>query len=211
MKTTPAEYWNGPGSRKEFTTEFQLEEFSSFVDSAGAILDVGCGYGRITALLYDAGYHRLCGVDVSCELIARGRIAHPQLDLRIQRPGKLDFLDEIFDAVVLCAVLTCIPSNQGQEELLGEIQRVLKKGGIFYCNDFLLNSDERNIARYRSCPGNFSFGTFQLEDGIMLRHHSEDYLDTLFAAFSSVVYRKVTYRTMNGHTSNGFYYIGRKK
>lgn len=35
-----------------------------------------------------------------------------------------------------------------QKELLAEIKRILKPQGILHVNDFLLNTDERNLLRY---------------------------------------------------------------
>ena len=39
------EYWNKVSKTKQFSTPFQIEEFSKYVKKDDSILDVGCGYG----------------------------------------------------------------------------------------------------------------------------------------------------------------------
>jgi len=169
-------------------------------------LDVGCGYGRLLALLDVAGFSDIRGVDVSAGLIRRGLARHPRLRMELQRPGKLDFPDGGFDAVTLCAVLTCIPKDGDQQRLADEIFRVLKPGGILYCNDFLLNDDERNLKRYRRFEPRFGcYGVFELPGGATVRHHSEARIRELFSRFSPDLFEEAVFRTMNNHTSRGFH------
>ncbi len=207
----PLEYWNSLPEDKEFTTDFRLDVFAAKVGRDARILDVGCGYGRLLALLDGAGFSDIRGVDVSAGLIRRGLARYPRLRMELQRPGKLDFPDGGFDAVILCAVLTCVPDDAGQQLLVDEIFRVLKPGGILYCNDFLLNDDERNLERYRRCEPRFGcYGVFELPGGARVRHHSEARVGELFSGFLPGVFEKVEFRTMNHHTSRGFYSLWSK-
>ena len=113
------------------------------------------------------------------------------------------------DAVVLFAVLTCIANNEEQEQLIKEIRRVLKPNGILYVNDFLLNTDERNLSRYSKYAEKYGvYGVFELPEGALLRHHDEKWLEELFCAFKMKRYEKLIFTTMNGNKSNGFFYIG---
>lgn len=50
----------------------------------------------------------------------------------------------------------------------------------------------------------------ELPEGAVLRHHSEDWIHELLSDFRGVKYERLTFTTMNGHTSNGFYYLGEK-
>ncbi len=65
------EYWNGVSEKKEFTTPFQAEEFSKYVERDDYILDVGCGYGRTLDELYHNGYRNLIGIDFNISLLFR--------------------------------------------------------------------------------------------------------------------------------------------
>lgn len=203
-------YWDSVSQTKQFTTPFQFEEFGQYVHRNDRILDVGCGYGRTLHELYQSGYKNLIGIDFSEGMIRRGRSQYPYLDLRIKENASISLPDNSVDAVILFAVLTCIPQNQKQKELICEIQRVLKPGGILYVNDFLLNSDERNVSRYKKFQETYgNYGVFCLPEGAVCRHHSEEWIHELLSAFTCLKYEHLTFTTMNGHTSNGFYFIGR--
>ena len=203
------EYWNSVSVKKEFTTPFQAEEFSKYVKRDSCILDVGCGYGRTLDELYHNGCRNLIGIDFSSGMIERGKQQFPYLDLRIKEDTKIALPDASVDAVILFAVLTCIRTNEEQEQLISEIQRVLKPQGILYVNDFLLNTDERNLSRYEKFKETYGiYGVFELPEGAVCRHHDEIWIKQLLKDFSERKYEHLTFTTMNGHKSNGFYFIG---
>ncbi len=203
------EYWSSVSEKKEFTTPFQAEEFSKYVKKDSCILDVGCGYGRTLDELYQNGYRNLIGIDFSSGMIERGKKQFPHLDLRVKEDAKIALPDASVDAVILFAVLTCIRTDQEQEQLVSEIKRVLKPQGILYVNDFLLNTDERNLSRYEKFKESYGiYGVFELPEGAVLRHHDEIWIKQLLKDFSEREYEHLLFTTMNGHKSNGFYFIG---
>lgn len=207
------DYWNHVAKQKEFTTPFQAEDFLKYVKQDGYVLDVGCGYGRTLDELYHNGYRNLVGIDFSNGMIERGKEQFPYLDLHVKEDAdKINLPDESVDAVILFAVLTCIRRNEEQEQLLSEIKRVLKPEGILYVNDFLLNTDERNLARYEKFKEIYGvYGVFELPEGAICRHHDEAWIKQLLNDFSELEYNHLTFTTMNGHKSNGFYFIGQLK
>ncbi len=203
------EYWNSVSEKKEFTTPFQVGAFSKYVKRDSRILDVGCGYGRTLDELYHNGYHNLIGIDFSKGMIERGKQQFPYLDLRVKDNEKISLPDASVDAVILFAVLTCIQTNEEQKQLLTEIKRVLKPQGILYVNDFLLNTDERNLTRYAEYKEAYGiYGVFELPEGAVCRHHDEAWIKQLLKDFSEQEYSHLTFTTMNGNQSNGFYFIG---
>ncbi|WP_432408025.1 class I SAM-dependent methyltransferase [Wukongibacter sp. M2B1] len=205
-------YWDSISTTKHFTTPFQAEAFCEYVNKEGAILDIGCGYGRTLDELHQIGFQKLIGIDFALGMIERGKEQFPYLDLRVKKDAAIDLPDESVDAVILFAVLTCIWDNTEQKALIQEIRRVLKPCGILYVNDFLLNTDERNLNRYEQFKNVYgSYGVFELPEGAVCRHHSEEWIQELLADFSILQYEHLTFTTMNGHKSNGFYFIGRNK
>ncbi len=205
------DYWDGVSGTKTFTTPFQVEEFAEYVSKDAVILDVGCGYGRTLNELSQSGYRNLIGVDFSEGMIERGKRQFPQLDLRVMENSSIGLADASVDAVILFAVLTCIPDGAEQRALIAEIRRVLKPGGILYVNDFLLNDDERNLKRYSEFADKYGvYGVFELPEGAVVRHHDEDWIQSLLSDLTKFRYERLTFTTMNGHRSNGFYFIGRK-
>ncbi|MDZ5610372.1 class I SAM-dependent methyltransferase [Bacillus pseudomycoides] len=206
------EYWNGVANEKEFTTPFQLDLFSKYVNKDATLLDYGCGYGRTLLELKEQQFTNLYGVDFSEEMIKRAKSNDMAIDFNIIKSGKLPFQDNFFDTVLLFAVLTCVYQNQEQDSILNEIKRVLKPEGIIYINDFLLNEDERNKTRYKQYVDKYdTYGVFELSDGAILRHHNEKRVKEWTNTFEKLEYEKVEYVTMNGNRSNGLVYIGRVK
>lgn len=205
-------HWNGLAKEKEFPTPFEMDEFENKVTKEINILDVGCGYGRILNELYRNGFKNLTGVDFSEEMIKRGLKLYPHLNLIKNNGDDLPFPDNEFDAVILVGVLTSNITNKEQENLIKEISRVLKKNGVFYVSDFLLNNDERNLKRYAKYKDEYGiYGVFKLPEGLVLRHHTSKHILKLTRKFNTILFKKTVYETMNGNRSNGFYYIGKKE
>ncbi len=66
----------------------------------------------------------------------------------LTEPPVIDEENGSVDAVLLFAVLTCLPSDVDQLRLLEELKRVLRPGGLLYISDLTLANDERNQRRY---------------------------------------------------------------
>ena len=205
------EYWNEVSSTKQFTIPIMRDLFSAYVSKEDQILDVGCGYGRVMNELYEQGYKKLIGIDFSKGMIERGHRQFPYLDLREKTSEKIDLEDDCVDAVILFAVLTCIYRDEEQKILIDEIRRVLRPGGILYIGDYLINEDDRNQKRYEKYESVFgTYGVFELPEGAICRHHSEEYIRSLLKEFETLEFFPTTYTTMNGHSATGFCYFGRK-
>jgi SAM-dependent methyltransferase len=193
-------YWNTKGVEKSFGHPIEL----AWLDGVGHgshVLDYGCGYGRLAGLLVESGFDNVEGLDVAptlvtraCERVPRARFAV------IDDPPRLSHLDDSVDVVLLFAVLTCIPTDAGQRELVAELHRVLRPGGLLYVSDLCLQDDARNQVRYQRFASIYAtYGVFETGDGAVCRHHAVDWLDCLLAAFTPVNGRQVPVETMNGH------------
>ncbi len=185
MKQQQNRYWDN--FTQSFVIQPPLEKFRSLVNIDAKILDFGCGYGRILDQLYKQGYRNLYGVDASEKMIARGQslLDNSTAKLTTITGFKTPYQENEFDAVLLVAVLTCIPSDVEQKELVQEIRRVLKPGGVLLVTDFLLGKDERNQARYEEYQKEFGcFGVFKMDKArVVCRHHSKEHLKHLFYQF----------------------------
>ncbi|MDR3082194.1 MAG: class I SAM-dependent methyltransferase [Streptomyces sp.] len=204
-------YWDAAAATKTFTHPLHLP----WLDQIGrhaAILDYGCGYGRIMQELEQHGFGNLTGVDVSPRMISRARGLHPTMRFAaLDAPPASPCPDAGFDAVLLFAVLTCVPGDEAQRQLISELDRVLKPGGILYISDLLLQDDERNRDRYgRHADRYGSYGVFETSDGAVCRHHTRQWFSTLLAGFRTIDTRTITVPTMNGHESTGIQILARK-
>ena len=204
-----ADYWNRVAYEKEFSHPINISLLQTHLPLSSHILDYGCGYGRVCSELANVGYTNIVGVDISSEMIRRGCQINPDLTLEILPPvGLLDHVNT-FDAVLLFAVLTCIPTNEGQLSLISNLNRALRSGGLIYISDYLLQDDEHNLRRYQQYANEFgTYGIFRLQDGAIVRHHHIEWIFTLTSDFEMVDMEYLKVVTMNGHQANAFQYLG---
>jgi SAM-dependent methyltransferase len=205
-------YWDRVAHEKRFSHPLQVDWLTQYLkNSEAAILDYGCGYGRTLAELSMAGLTNVVGVDFSEAMLARARVAASHAGLVRNDGHSLPFKNEGFDAVLLFAVLTCIPADDEQRVLLAEVKRVLRPGGLIYLSDLLLNDDPRNRERYQRFAEAYKcYGVFELPEGVAVRHHQKEWIEELTRSFRQLEYEPFTVTTMNGNTSAAFQYLGRK-
>lgn len=123
------------GSRKPETINSTIEWVLANTENKQLnILDLGCGPGLYSEKLANAG-HRVTGVDFSANSIeyAKKEAEKKKLDITYLKEDylKLDLKENTFDLVLL--IYTdfgpLLPTER--EQLLGNIKKVLKPGGLF--------------------------------------------------------------------------------
>jgi SAM-dependent methyltransferase len=102
------------------------------VPDCQAVLDFGCGWGRITRFfLKDLAADRLWGLDVNAELIEICRRNNPWSRFEVVTPaGPTPFPDGTFDLTYSFSVFSHF-SEEAHFRWLEEIQRILRPGGVF--------------------------------------------------------------------------------
>jgi|SRR6185369_8648785 len=102
------------------------------------VLDAGCGGGRNLNYLMKSGFE-VCGIDKSPEAIAQvqalAALLAPHLspgNFRVELVESMSFADEDFDVVISSAVLHFARDEDHWHEMVREMWRVLKPGGIFF-------------------------------------------------------------------------------
>lgn len=207
-----SDYWDDVAWKKEFTHEVSLRLLRESLPFNSRILDFGCGYGRVCQKLVQAGYRDVVGVDSSSEMIRRGHQQFPHLTLEAIGPSGLSYPPDSFDAVLLIAVLTCVPEDSGQRALMASLKGLLRVGGLIYISDYLIQSDERNRERYQQHFAEFgNYGVFRLPEGAVVRHHTRDWIESLTGDFEDFDVAEVEAVTMNGHATRALRYVGRKR
>jgi SAM-dependent methyltransferase len=108
------------------------------VDLGADVLEVGPGYGAVTALL-QSRVARLTCVEVDPKLAAalRKRTTAPNVKILCEDATRMTLPDASFDAAVSFTMLHHVPSVALQDRLLAEVARVLRPGGIFAGTDNL--------------------------------------------------------------------------
>ncbi len=207
-----AAYWDNAATTKVFGHPLDHARFAREVLADALILDYGCGNGRLCGELAALGFGHVAGVDYSPEMIEAARAAHTTLRFDVVSGYVLPHPDACLDVVVLFAVLTCIPSDDAQRELLAEITRALKPDGLLIISDYPLQTDERNLRRYDAFGevlGNY--GTFRLPDGGVVRHHRRDWFAELLAHYFIMHEAEFDAKTMNSNPARILQLWARKR
>jgi SAM-dependent methyltransferase len=203
-------YWDSVAGEKRFWHPLRLAWLTRHIGSTARILDFGCGYGRTLADLVRAGYKNVIGVDFSFRMLACCRSQLPDVRLVQNYRQTIPLQKHSVNLVLLFAVLTCIPRNEDQRELLHEIRRVLCPDGLLYISDLLLNDDLRNLERYERYAEEYgTYGIFELPDGAVVRHHQKEWIEDLTTSFDQLEFEAFEATTMNGNKSAAFQYLGR--
>jgi SAM-dependent methyltransferase len=106
-----------------------LAAFAELVQAhnAGPVADIGCGPGHVTAHVHALGPATF-GIDLSCEMIALARQAHPDLRFDVGSMSALDLADGVLGGILaLYSVIHTQPRNL--PVVFTEFQRVLAPGG----------------------------------------------------------------------------------
>jgi len=205
-------YWNKVANQKDFTHPLNPDFLKKYFRSDGNILDYGCGYGRIVNQLLQLGYENVVGFDTSEELIKRGVASSLLPIFHIDSPSKLPIENSSLDTILLFAVLTCIPSNKGQLDLINMLGSKLKTNGIIYIIDYYLQNKSTEMDRYEYLDGNKNnYGVFSLEEGVVFRHHTREWISELLQDFTILEEIQTDVTTMNGNKAEAFQIIIQKR
>lgn len=188
------EAWDKVAKETNFNLEIDTQGFNKHVPKDAKILDYGCGYGRISEHLRLNGYNKVVGVDSSDEMIKRGNLEFPHLLLELTQGINLGYSNGVFDAVIVCAVFTCLPEQQHKKSALTEIERVLRPDGVLHVVEFCNEANK----------------IFESKIGIVMHHQNPDDLRTLLSAFDELSFTVTETQTMGGNYAQAARYFGRK-
>ncbi|OFW79272.1 MAG: hypothetical protein A2201_07295 [Alicyclobacillus sp. RIFOXYA1_FULL_53_8] len=106
------------------------QQFLQVMQAQGAerLLEIGAGSGQDSVFFRDHGLRVTC-IDLSAAMVAH--CIEKSLDAREMDFSQLDFADASFDAVWALNCLLHVPKSE-IHEVLQEVRRVLRPGGVFY-------------------------------------------------------------------------------
>ena len=100
------------------------------------VLEVGPGYGVTTDRLHDRVEHLTCvEIDNSLAERLRRRTEGQNITVLCESAAKMSLPDAAFDGAVCFTMLHHVPSLSLQDQLLAEVARVLRPGGVFAGTD----------------------------------------------------------------------------
>ncbi|MCL2786061.1 MAG: class I SAM-dependent methyltransferase [Methanomassiliicoccaceae archaeon] len=152
--------------------------------NGGTVLDIGCGNGKTSLALIDAG-HNVIGIDISdaavriCEKIAGNRMS-----VMTASATDIPLNDATMDGVVMIHVLEHLDADE-TERAVKEAERILTPGGkvlvrVFHRDDMRSDNGTR-----------IGDGTVVRGNGIRYHYFTEEELGCLFASFSETYLKRI--------------------
>lgn len=119
----------GEGGARIAYEHYHRYFFAQRLARGKVVLDLGCGEGYGSSLLAEVA-ERVTGIDLSAEAVEHARTRYPRTNLKFQVGDcrKTGLPDHQFDLVVCFEMIEHIAEH---EELLSEVGRLLKPGGMF--------------------------------------------------------------------------------
>lgn len=122
--------------------------FDRYLPRDGSILDIGCGVGRTTFGMHEAGYRGVTGFDLSASMIAAARRIAAERDLAVRfdvaDATSMPYDDASFDGALFSFQgLMCIPGGKRRFNVLREVRRVLRPG-----SHFVFTTHDRDLPRW---------------------------------------------------------------
>jgi len=205
-------FWDREGAHSESQCTLPTKEFLGLVGNNSRILEVGCGTGRVLAVMLGYVHPRsLFGVDWSHASVCAAKARLGEVELCTGDCRYLPYQDQSFDSCILSALLTCFISTKDLLHVVKETYRVVKPLGIVFISDFLLNMSFRNLIRYAAGFVRYrSIGAFWA--GQPFRHFRYYELHKLLSSvgFQVINTKIISTRSWHGHLEKGVYFVCRK-
>ena len=183
----------------EEKTATQIKFLQKFISQKHRILDVGCGYGRITIPLAKMGY-QVEGIDLSPNLLEeakkQAKIAKLKLAFKVGDMRSLPYKDKHFDIVIcMWSTFSYMLTEQNQTQAINEMYRVLAKNGTLIID--LPATTENKIRN-----GVFIAPNVLKRDIAGIKHivylHTRETLSNLLRDLKNIKTYEIKYQNING-------------
>jgi ubiquinone/menaquinone biosynthesis C-methylase UbiE len=169
------------------------------------ILDLGCGYGRDSALLAAHGYS-VTGIDFSIQGIRKASELYPHIKFEVMDVAAMDLRDASFDHVFGNFVLHLFIDASDRQKIFSECLRVLKPGGYLFLSLASTGDDDYGKGT------RIADDTFRNERGVTKLYYNEARIKREFSRLELARIASIEeYHTHDKpHSHNAWFVFGRK-
>lgn len=182
MDNVPYEAWK----------EYILREFEKEKIDSGLVLDLGCGTGRMTRLLAEAGYDMI-GVDVSEEMLMTARDISAEAEdgilYLLQDMREFELYGTVRAVVSVCDSMNYIMEEEELYQVFSLVNNYLDPGGLFVFDLNTMYKYEKLLAENTICETREE-GSFIWENYYDSKERVNEYDLTLFIREEGDLYRK---------------------
>lgn len=179
MDNVPYEEWSR--YLMELLKEYRIEE--------GVVCELGCGTGKMTRLLADAGYDMI-GVDMSEDMLAIASMENPQQILYLcQDMRELELYGTVAAVVSVCDSMNYLLEEEDLLEVFQRVNEYLEPGGVFLFDLNTIYKYETLLGETTICE-NRPEGSFIWENYYDEEEQINEYDLTLFIQEKENLYRK---------------------
>lgn len=179
MDNVPYEEWSS--YLTELLKEYRIEE--------GVVCELGCGTGKMTRLLADAGYDMI-GVDMSEDMLAIASMENPQQILYLcQDMRELELYGTVAAVVSVCDSMNYLLEEDDLLEVFQRVNEYLEPGGVFLFDLNTIYKYETLLGETTICE-NRPEGSFIWENYYDAEEQINEYDLTLFIQEKENLYRK---------------------
>ncbi|MFC1842956.1 class I SAM-dependent methyltransferase, partial [Candidatus Dependentiae bacterium] len=183
----------------EEKTAAQIKFLQKFISQKHRILDVGCGYGRITIPLAKMGY-QVEGIDLSPNLLEeakkQAKKENLKLTFKVGDMRSLPYKDERFDIIVcMWSTFSYMLTEHDQIQAINEMCRALAKNGTLIID--LPAATENKIRNGVFIePNVLKKEIMGIEHTVYL--HTKETLSNLLKSLKNIKSYEVKYKNVNG-------------
>src|SRR3989338_1594577 len=207
--------WKEITGRDVPSTSGFSEEVFKYLKPASCVLDVGCGYGRLSGFLLSRGYE-VYGIDVNENEIAEAKRNEKlrKISFSVQDATNTTFSSYFFEGIISQAVLGCM-IFEDRQKMLEECYRILKPNGVIQLAEFGYGKSREEYIEQARITGEYGTQIVRNADGserYRTHNFAKEELEELVgcARLEIISYELSDFTSVNGNTYPGHIFLCRK-
>jgi len=169
------ESWKNIEGKNVPSTSGFSEKILGYLRPKSAVLDLGCGYGRLSEFFASRGFE-IYGIDVNEKAIEEAKRNEELEGIRfsVQDATNTNFANDFFGGIVSQAILACMNIEE-RKKILKECYRILKPKGVIQIAEFGLTENREEYIEHAKITEEYGTVVVKNSDGSeRFRSHNFD-------------------------------------